>query len=134
MFTVVKVLNNNIVLALTEAQNEVVVFGTGIGFKKKKGDTLDESAVSKTFYSDQTSPLESQLAAIPTDILLLTEKIIRVGEEMLNKKLGSSALFSLSDHLTFAIQRHEEKWRMKTPLCGKFHISIFKNIKSGKKH
>lgn len=36
MFTVVKVLNNNIVLALTDAQNEVVVFGTGIGFKRRK--------------------------------------------------------------------------------------------------
>ncbi|MCY7587614.1 PRD domain-containing protein [Bacillus safensis] len=133
MFTVVKVLNNNIVLALTDTQNEVVVFGTGIGFKKKKGDTLDESAVSKTFYSDQTSPLESQLAAIPTDILLLTEKIIHMGEEILNKKLGSSMLFSLSDHLTFSIQRHQEKMEYENPIVWEIPHLYFQEYQIGKK-
>ncbi|MFB8734763.1 CAT RNA binding domain-containing protein [Bacillus sp. SL00103] len=80
----------------------------GIGFKKKKGDTLDESAISKTFYSDQTSPLESQLTAIPTDILLLTEKIIRVGEEMLNKVRFQRALFAIrSSYLCYSKARRK---------------------------
>lgn len=51
MFEFVKSLNNNIVLAYDENHNEVVLFGTGIGFNRKRGDMVSESSVSKFFLS-----------------------------------------------------------------------------------
>ena len=47
MLTVVKSLNNNIILAVTEMDQELVAFGTGIGFKRKKGDRVSIEEASK---------------------------------------------------------------------------------------
>lgn len=46
---IAKILNNNVVITLDDRHEETVVMGKGIGFKKKPGDTLDESLIEKVF-------------------------------------------------------------------------------------
>ena len=46
---IAKILNNNVVITLDDRQEETVVMGKGIGFKKKAGDLLDENLIEKVF-------------------------------------------------------------------------------------
>lgn len=48
MMTVKKVYNNNVILAFDgNINNEVILTGCGIGFKKKSGDIIDNSKIEK---------------------------------------------------------------------------------------
>ena len=50
MMTVKKVYNNNVILAFDgNINNEVILTGCGIGFKKKSGDIIDNSKIEKKF-------------------------------------------------------------------------------------
>jgi len=106
MLTIIKSLNNNIILAKTEENEEIIMFGTGIGFKKKKGDLVDASEATKIFQPEKNLQASQFLEHISTKLLAVTEKIVRHGEEKLQKKLNQSILFSLADHLQFAMNRN----------------------------
>ena len=115
MLTVVKSLNNNIVLAVNDNQEELVVFGTGIGFKRAKGDQVDESLATKIFQSDVNHQASQLLEGLSPAILAVTEKIVRLGEDQLQNKLNSGVLFTLADHLRFAVERKEQEVDIDTP-------------------
>ena len=104
----IKSLNNNLVLAVNEEAEEFVLFGKGIGFKKKKGDVIDQTLVTKIFESqNQTQNFSTILANISPEILSMTEKIIEKGEQELNKKINASIIVALSDHIQSAIERQK---------------------------
>lgn len=44
-----KILNNNLVLANDWQGNEIIVKGRGIGFNKKRWDTIEEAVIEKIF-------------------------------------------------------------------------------------
>lgn len=106
MYTAVKSLNNNLVLVLDSHQEELILFGKGIGFKKKKGDQISEVEVSKIYQVKGSQPT-SILDELSPEILSVTEKIIQLGEERLHQKLSTSILISLADHLQYAIERKQ---------------------------
>jgi len=131
MLRVVKALNNNIVLAIDRDNQEIVAFGTGIGFKKRKGDSIEEDNITKRFYSTQNSSIEKQILAISPKVLGLTEKIITYGESKLNKKLSSVLLFSLADHLEFALKNYQ--YENHNPLKWEIPHLYFQEYTIGKK-
>lgn len=105
----IKSLNNNLVLAVNQENEEFVLFGKGIGFKKKKGDEINQTFVTKIFSSkSQTQNFSAILANISPEVLSVTEKIIEKGEKALNKKLNASLIVSLSDHIQSAIERQQQ--------------------------
>ena len=44
-----KVINNNIVVSLDHSNQELIVMGKGIGFKRKAGDEVDAAAIEKVY-------------------------------------------------------------------------------------
>lgn len=109
MLTIIKSLNNNIVLAKADTSNEeLVLFGKGIGFKKQKGDRIDLTDASKVFYLKESAHSKELLDHIQPEILAITEKIVSHGETILQTKINSSILLSLADHLQFAIERDDD--------------------------
>jgi len=113
IYLIVKSLNNNLVLATDEEQEELVLFGKGIGFKKKKGDQLDEELVTKVFRSkefDHTTP--AMIADISPEILTVTEDIVEMVEDQLKKELNTTLLFALADHIQAAIERLENQQQL----------------------
>lgn len=109
MLTIIKSLNNNIILAKSEDTNEeLILFGTGIGFKKKKGDLIDASKATKVFQPKGHLPSSQLLEHISPAVLTVTEKIVSMGEDKLNTKLNQSVLLSLADHIQFAIDKEDE--------------------------
>ena len=47
---IVRVLNTNAVVSIDQEGRELIITGAGIGFKKKKGENLDEALADKTYY------------------------------------------------------------------------------------
>lgn len=107
MLTIIKSLNNNIILAKSKENEELVLFGTGIGFKKKKGDLIDINQATKVFQPKEDFRTSQFLEHISLDLLTVTEKIISLAETKLNIKLNHSILFALADHLQFAIEKDD---------------------------
>ncbi|MBP2097233.1 PRD domain-containing protein [Enterococcus rivorum] len=132
MLQLIKTLNNNIVLAKNEKNEEIVVFGTGIGFNRKKGELVDMKQVTKVFKSEPNSPAEVLLENISSDLLVTTEKIIQLGENRLKKKLSPSILFSLADHIRFAIERSESNLENDNPLQWEIPHLYFSEYEVGK--
>lgn len=114
---VVKTLNNNIVLVQDQMGSEKVLFGTGIGFKKKQGDSIDESLISKIFTPNAEEQTGHKIDNFQPEILSVAARIIESGEIILTQKFGTGLLFSLADHLTFSINHIQEndnpiKWEV----------------------
>ena len=49
---IVKAINNNVVCALDQDGQEILVMGKGIGFKAKEGQLLNKDLVEKVFKMD----------------------------------------------------------------------------------
>ena len=47
---IVRILNTNAVVSIDQEGRELIITGAGIGFKKKKGENLDEALADKTYY------------------------------------------------------------------------------------
>lgn len=132
MLTVVKSLNNNIILAVTDQEQELVAFGTGIGFKRKKGDQVSIEEATKIFQTNVNIQASQLLEGIPSNLLAVTEKIIHLGELQLKKKLNASILFALADHLRFAVERKEGEMDIETPIQWEIPHLYFDEYELGK--
>lgn len=108
---IVKVLNNNVVIAFDEHQHEQVVMGRGIAFKKHVGDTFDDTRIEKKFSlqsNDLIVRLGELLADVPLEVLTTTECIISLAKKRLSGKLHESLYIVLTDHCHFALERHRQ--------------------------
>lgn len=108
---IAKILNNNVVTVIDENNNESVVMGRGLGFKKHSGDLLDETLIERVFVmksGELTSRLTELLTEIPMDVITTADKIILLAKERLPGKLQNSVYISLTDHCHFAIERHKQ--------------------------
>lgn len=112
----IKSLNNNISLAINDEGEEVVVFGTGVGYKKKEGDEIVQSEITKVFFFRNNEELYKLISMIPSDVIELSQEIIVEGQKKLDVELAETILITLSDHLNFAIKRYKENILVKSPL------------------
>ena len=74
MIKVVQPLNNNVVMGYDRKKGEVVLIGTGIGFRAKKGDRVDESKIQKMFVAGKNKQLAEMIGAIQPEYLELVEE------------------------------------------------------------
>ncbi|WP_392559634.1 PRD domain-containing protein [Orbus mooreae] len=106
-----KILNNNVIVTLNNSGKELIVMGRGVGFKKKEGDTIDESLIEKQFSlsNQETFPKFAELLSeIPIEIITVSEIIINYAKTIVGEKLQDSIYISLTDHIHFAIERHKQ--------------------------
>lgn len=105
---IVKVINNNLVKSFNEKNQEVLVMGCGLGFKKKQGDPIEEALIEKIYTSEDrlhTDRLSALLAKVPFEHVKLTNKIISYAKVSLGKKLSDNIYLTLTDHISFALER-----------------------------
>ena len=68
---IVRVLNTNAVVNIDQEGRELIITGAGIGFKKKKGENLDEALADKTYYLESVDEIlfpSALVSAAFTDI------------------------------------------------------------------
>ncbi|MEI7187132.1 BglG family transcription antiterminator LicT [Dickeya dianthicola] len=108
---IANILNNNVVTVMDEQNNEQVVMGRGLGFKKRPGDTVDAALIEKIFSlrsSELTARLSDVLERIPLEVVTTADRIISLAKEKLTGNLQNSLYISLTDHCHFAIERHRQ--------------------------
>lgn len=111
-----KVFNNNVVLAVGEDENELIVMGRGIAFQKKAGEFIDESKVDKIFVEGLSNKLTELLKDTPQNHLELADEIINNAKSKLTAKLSDYIYLTLTDHLDFAITRIQQGQILRNPL------------------
>ena len=85
-----KVINNNLVRSLDSRNQEILVMGSGLGFKKKPGDEIDSSKVEKVYHLDtqkEQQDMEIILARAPLEVLQAVNEIVAYGRNSLHTEL-----------------------------------------------
>ncbi|MBO5237950.1 MAG: PRD domain-containing protein [Lachnospiraceae bacterium] len=116
--TVDKVINNNLVRSYKDGK-EVLVMGKGLGFKRQKGDAIDESLIERVYTIEEKedrSHLESLLKDIPYAYLRVTNEIVNYARNALGKKLSDNIYLTLVDHISFAIERQKQGIQIRNAL------------------
>ncbi len=115
---ILRVFNNNVILAADHDGHDVILTGRGLGFQARPGDRVDETKVARTFVpTDGRDPdhLAQLLAAIPPEhVTLVGAAINDVGLDVL---LNNPALvIALADHVSFALKRFQAGLELDYPL------------------
>lgn len=116
---IIKVLNNNVVITTDQSQNEIIVMGRGIAFKKKVGDEISSETVDKVYrLENQTilSQFQELLADLPLEYLELSNEIIEYARRELSSPINDSIYISLTDHMHCAIERSKKGMTVKNVL------------------
>ena len=108
MLKVEKLLNHNVVLCRDESQRNLIAFGTGIGFNKKSGDSLDEARIVNLYGLKNLARYEKLISETEDQIVSLSEQIIRELEECFSQDFDRNIHVSLLDHLQFSVKRYRE--------------------------
>ena len=116
---IIKVINNNVVSALDKDAEEVVIMGKGIGFHAKPGQIVNEEQIEKTFrLEDKKSAgqFARLVERLPVEYLKLSDQIITYAKNNIGLKLHQSIYLTLTDHISFAIERYKKGMQFDNPL------------------
>ncbi len=107
MYTIKKILNNNVVYAIDKSREEVILVGKSIGFKYTKNMLIPLDDISNIFTkkNNDKNNYEKVLNSINNNIIDVTEEIISMCENELDTTFNNSIHISLPDHINFAIIR-----------------------------
>ena len=101
---VIKKINNNVAICLDSNDKELIAFGKGIGFPKMPYVLDDLNLIQRTYYGVSQRYL-NLLNDIPDEIFEISTKIVDYAQTKLEYTLNSNVVFTLADHINFAIQR-----------------------------
>ncbi|GLC31291.1 PRD domain-containing protein [Clostridium omnivorum] len=116
-YNVKKVLNNNVVIAVKDSKDYVLV-GKAIGFDFSKNMEVPQDRVENLFIKQTLTAEENYniiLETIDSKIVGLSEEIINLCEKELQTRLNDAIHISLPDHINFAIRRIEKGVAIENP-------------------
>lgn len=114
-----KIINNNILCAVDDKGNELIVTGRGIGFQRHRGEIIDPAVVERTYRMEEKTgqrKLRELVEKIPIEHLSLTEGMIDHIKSQIPQKLNESLLITMADHISFAILRKAQGVEFSNPL------------------
>lgn len=122
MYTIIKVLNNNTVLAKHDHE-EIIVMFKGIGFGKKAGECLEIPPQAKKYLMQKTYQSKDRFQNI---IEYIDPIYLEISDEILKRaearfaKIDYNILLPLADHIFFTMKRMKENILPSNP----FHYDI----------
>lgn len=131
-----KVLNNNAVIAVNDKYEEVVVTGLGLAFKKKAGDELVKEQVERIFRMESkeiSRKLRDLISKIPIEYVEVTEEIVSMAQKILKTKLNENVYLTLTDHISFAVDRVRNGISVTNPLIWEIKRFYMKEYNIGLK-
>lgn len=128
---VIKKINNNVALCLDNNNHEMIAFGNGIGFPQIPYELKDLSKITRTFYCVDSSYI-NMLEEIDENIFKICIQIIDYAKETLKNPISNNAVFSLADHISFAIERIQKGIEIKMPLYHDLAHLYPKEVEIGK--
>lgn len=111
----VRSINNNIAVCTDSQGNELIAMGKGIGFGKLPREvSLDE--VTHTYYNVDAKVLAG-VAGIPDDVMDFAAQVAERAKAELAYELSPNLVFTLADHIAFALKRAAENLYVSMPLA-----------------
>lgn len=111
-----KILNNNVVIAINSRNEEIILMGLGIGFKKRIGQAVEVDKIEKIFGLKASSDIQSFseiLNEIPSAIIELSMVTLSEVKVKFDKEVSDTTLVAFADHLHAALLRTEENISVK---------------------
>ncbi len=105
-----QVLNNNCAIVKSHEQEELIVTGKGIAFKKKKGDTLERQRVEKIFRLENENMKQNLtflIKDVPIKYILTSFEVVSTVQKHFNLTFQDYLYVTLADHLYAAQHRIE---------------------------
>ncbi len=132
MFRITKVLNHNAVIAVDEDAKEYLIMEKGIGFGKKIAERIDAGEMS-SIYSLQNTTERGEAEAIVKQVdpacLEVADAILTEAEKNFGK-VDRKILFSLADHLQFAIDRMKKDEKIRNPMTDDIKVLFHAEYKT----
>ena len=135
-YTIITVMNNNVVLAKNhKTENEVVLLGKGIGFGKKKDSDVffSKDVIERSFININKSVKKDfyeLIGQMDLEIMGLCQEIILMAEEAIGE-LSDNIHIVLTDHIGFAIERLRQKIEIANPFLHEIKILYPDEFKLG---
>ena len=131
-YRITKILNHNSFMGI-ESKNdqECLIMGKGVAFGKKVGQTVSVTADSRVYYlkelTDRGEAREIIKSVSPLCLELANEVLDQAEEEF--GKVDRSILFTMADHLDFAVRRIQNGEQISNPLTDDIRIMFYKEYK-----
>ena len=124
---IIKIFNNNSIAAISPELGDIILTGSGIGFQKKVGDSVDSTKIEKTymFKEDPHKRLERDDDISP-DCYEITDKIVSRAIKKLKSRYYGEIFLTMTDHISFALKRKQENIRIPYVVLGDVSI-LYKN-------
>lgn len=137
-YTIITVMNNNVVLAKNlRTSNEVVLLGKGIGFGKKKGTSVyfSNEIIERSFININKSlkkDFYQLIQQMDLEIMGLCQEVILMAEKAIGE-LSDNIHIVLTDHIGFAIERLRQNIEIANPFLHEIRILYSDEFKIGLK-
>lgn len=112
---VIKKINNNAAICIDSIGNELIAIGTGIGFHAVPYELENLDIIQRTYYGVNPMYLDL-LNQISEDIFNVSANIVEMFRCKVNSSISSNLIFTLADHISFAIEREKNNIKIETPL------------------
>lgn len=112
---VIKKLGNNAAICKDNSGRELIALWLGIGFPKCPYTLDDLSKIERTFYNVDNEYLYL-FENVDSNILALSADVIDLATTMLSVSLKENAIYTLADHLNFAVIRLNKGMIFNTPI------------------
>lgn len=133
---IIKKLNNSVVIAKDDQDNEVVVMGKGIGCNYAMGSVLTRDDFERVFVLENqktTKDVIRMSGDVPEIYFEISSRIIAYAQQMMNIQLNEHIYVALTDHIYFAVQRHKEQmviqnrllWEVKKFYPQEFKVGLY---------
>lgn len=111
----IKKINNNIAVCLDSQNHELIAVGRGVGFHDMPYEITDLASIQRTFYNVDSMYVELA-SQIPEDILETAAQIVDVVRLKSDVPINSNLVFTLADHIKFAIERRNKGMAVTAPM------------------
>ncbi len=129
-----KVLNNNAVISVNEKNQDIIITGLGIAFQKKSGEFIDSDKVERIFKvedGESSNRIQRLVDTIPIECFNVSEKILEQAKNSLGTELNESVIFTLADHISFALERLKNGIDITNPLVWEVKQYYLDEYKAG---
>lgn len=124
-FSVIKSLNNNVLIAQDSNRKEVILIGKGIGFAKKQHDLIPAETVEKLFVlTDKEEQENYKKIILDTNENTLQTIVSSMGiiKKRTNMFIPEHTMVALTDHIVFAITRLQKGFEIRNPFLAETKV------------
>lgn len=97
-------------------KREIILTGPGIGFQKKKGESLDEALIDKTYClqtNENSRRLQEIVCAVSERYLEIAGKVMDAARQEQDLKINDLLYVTLTDHINSALERFQSNIALK---------------------